>query len=439
MENVSRPVTNVVIARELGLPRERPGILTSKALGTARIQYFESIEDGDQPSLRYKRQRTLAGVVQPWASDAGGSLGGGSDAGPVRRDVLQQKLTARKGGIIGTSGKGAIALRFDDAPAEFVANVLPLLRERNLPFTRVSTTQSISGTPIDPSVFPEMQTYCLDSGGELWAHGTDHLDASGEAAITVEIVDALADLRTKCPRLPIDCFAPPGGSGMSYDGHMPSTTVEAWSDTFAGRLIMGNYALAGGYFSDTYYRPLDGVLRDGQIHYSTDTYDLVRAKELVDRARDWKVGVVMMWHSNNLGGTGNMTLADFEGLLDYIVSERDAGNVVPLTVSGLAVADVGSQIRDNALVGSAGSPFSETVTYPQFRQNLPGSTRELTATVTGTAGATVTSVIGEVSKTHTIPAGGTLMLRHVATIPTDAVTFTVSIDANTTNAKLLAV
>ena len=439
LENVSRPVTNVVIARELGLPRERPGIVTSKALGTARIQYFESIEDGDQPSLRYKRQRTLGGVKQPWASDAGGSQGGGSDAGPVRRDILQQGLKARKGGTIGTNGKGSIALRFDDAPDDFVSKVLPLLRARNLPFTRVSTTKSISGTPVDPAVFPAMQTYCLDSGGELWAHGTDHLDASGEAAITVEIVDALADLRTKCPRLPIDCFAPPGGSGMSYDGHMPSTTVEAWSNTFAGRLIMGNYALAGGYFENTYYRPLDGVLRDGQIHYSTDTYDLARAKELVDRARDWKVGVVMMWHSNNLSEAGKMSMADFEALLDYVVAQRDAGNVLPLTVSGLAVADLNSSHRDNALVQSSGSPFTETILYPQFRQSLPGSTRELTATVTGGAGTTVTSVIGDATKTHTIPAGGSLNLRHVATIPVDAATFTVSINAPTTGAKLLAV
>ncbi|GGJ74338.1 polysaccharide deacetylase family protein [Glutamicibacter ardleyensis] len=440
LENVSRPVTNVVIARDLGLPRERPGFFTSKALGTARIHYFESIEDGAQPSLRYKRQRTLGGVIQPWEPDGGGSGGsGGSDAGPVRHELLTGALTARKGGRIGTNGKGVIALRFDDAAVEFRTTVLPLLKARNLPFTRVTTSKSVAGVNISASEFPIMQTYSIESGGEVWNHGRDHADAAGDSAIYANVIGGLEDLRTMMPRVPIDCFAPPGGPAMSYDGHLPSTAVSNWSDTYAGRLIAGHHALSSGYFADSYYRPLDGVLRDGQIHYSVDTYDTARCQELVDRARDWKKGVVMMWHSNNIGTAGNMTLANFIAVLDYIVAQRDAGNIIVLTKSGLGVADVSSSYRDDALTTHSGSSFSEVFAFPQYRQNLPGSTRELTATVTGGVGATVTSKIGESTKTHTIPSGGTLNLRHVATIPLDATALTVSINANTSNAKLLAV
>src|SRR5699024_8491979 len=108
----------------------------------------------------------------------------------------------------------------------------------------------------------------------------------------------------------------------------------------------------------SYYRPLDGILRDGQIHYSVDAYTLTRAKELVDRARDWRVGVVMMWHGHNLDTEGNMSTADLEAFLDYLAAERDAGNVLVLTKSGLGVADARSDQRDNALIASAGDPFS---------------------------------------------------------------------------------
>lgn len=437
LENVVRPVTNVVIARALGLPRERPGFFTSKSLGTARIHYYESFEDGAQPSLRYKRQRTLDGTVQDWVPD--GDDSGGSNAGPVRHELLTGALTARKGGRIGTNGKGVIALRFDDAAVEFRTTVLPLLKSRNLPFTRVSTSKSVAGVNINASEFPLMQTYCIESGGEVWNHGRDHADAAGVNAIYANVVSALDDLRTVMPRVPIDCFAPPGGSAMSYDGHLPSTTIASWSDTYAGRLIAGNYALSSGYFADSYYRPLDGVLRDGQIHYSVDSYNAARGQDLVDRARDWKKGVVMMWHADNIGKAGNMTLANFIVVLDYIVAQRDAGNILVLTNSGLGVADVSTSYRDDALTTNSGSSFSEVFTYPQYRQNLPGSTRELTALVTGTAGALITSVIGESAKTHTIPTGGTLNLRHVATIPLDVTALTVSINENTTNARLLAV
>jgi hypothetical protein len=42
-------------------------------------------------------------------------------------------------------------------------------------------------------------------------------------------------------------------------------------------------------------------------------------------------------------------------------------------------------------------------------------------------------------RTHTIPASGTLQLRHVATIPVDASSLVVDVDAATTGARLLAV
>ncbi|MGP4995121.1 polysaccharide deacetylase family protein [Glutamicibacter ardleyensis] len=434
-------VYNVITARALGLPRERPGIFTTFRIGNGRIYTFVSIEDGEQPAVESRKQITLDGTHQPWYTVGGSGGGSGvvaNSSGPVRRDLLQQQLTARKGGKIGTNGKGVIALRFDDAPEDFVSKVLPLLKARNLPFTRVSTSKSIHDETIPASTFPVMEDYCIKSGGEVWNHGATHRDASGAGAIFTEFIGALNDLRSWMPRIPIDCFAPPGGS-VSYDGHMPSNEVSNWADTYAGRLLMDYHAVASGYFQDSYYKPIDGVLRDGQIHYSVDSYDTARGKELVDRARDWKKGVVMMWHSNNIGTSGNMTLASFIAVLDYIVAQRDAGNILVLTKSGLGVADVSSSYRDDALTTHSGSSFSEVFAFPQYRQNLPGSTRELTATVTGSVGATVTSKIGESTKTHTIPAGGTLNLRHVATIPLDATALTVSINANTSNAKLLAV
>lgn len=411
------------------------GILEVMPLGVGVMQRYTTVTA--TPQIYVRRGQSDGSSFFAWVRTDSGAVA--PPSGPPRRELLRQDLTARKGGVIGIGGLGAVALRFDDAPAEFVTKVLPLLRDRGLPFTRVTTSETIHADQLPAGALAEMQSYCLADGGEVWNHGRSHGDASGSAALDAEIVGALATIRAAMPRLPIDCWAPPGGTATIYDGHAPATTIAAWADTYAGRLILDHHALASGYLPNTYYRPLDGTLRDGQVHYSNDTRSVVDTKTLIDRAAAWGVGVVLMWHPNNLDTAGNMTTAGLIEVLDHLVAARDGGNVAVLTVSGLAVADRTRDHRDDILPVHSGTPFSATVTYPQYRQNVPGSTRELVATVTGTAGATVTSTVGESSRTHTIPAGGILALRHVATIPLDVTTLTVTISAATTDARLLAV
>lgn len=434
-------VSNVNIARALNLPWEYPCsiIVASISIGSG-VTY--TALTAERPPRMFIKSRLNNGVSSDWAEVAMAPdvAGVWDSSGEVRREQLQQKLRARKGGTIGTAGRGVIALRFDDAPTEFVDKILPLLRERDLPFTRVTTSDSIASqsVTITDAMLTDMQAYSIADGGEVWNHGRDHADASGNANIYDNLIGALGKLRAKMPRIPVDCFAPPGGA-VSYGGHMPSNAVSNWSDTATGRLLTAHHAIASGYFHDSYYRPIDGVLRDGQIHYSVDAYTATRAKELIDRARDWKVGVCMMWHANNLDSGSNMTTAGLVETLDYLAAQRDAGNILVLTKSGMGVADVRSDQRENILTSTGGTTFSESVTYPQYRQSIWGSTRELLATVAGTSGQVVTSVVGESTKTHTIPSTGVLALRHVATIPNDITSLTVSIDAVTTGAQLLAV
>lgn len=433
----AHPVSNVNTARALGLPDEYPGIIEDFPVGSrGGLQLLYSLKTG-APTYRRAKVNNMWGAWEAQGAPAP-AVEISAVTGLERREILRQGLLARKGGKIGTSGKGVIALRFDDAPAEFREKALPLLKELALPFARVTTSASIHDDVIDPAEFPLMQTYCLENGGEVWNHGADHKETTGEAA-EANLIGALAQLREAMPLLPIDCFAPPGG-GVSYDGNMPSKTAENWA-TEIGHILLSHHALVSGYFPNSYYRPLDGVLRDSQNHYSVDAYNYDRVKQLVDRARDWHTGVVLMWHMNNPGTEGKMSLEDFEAALRYIAAQRDAGNILVLTKSGLGVADASTSWRDDLLATHEGEQaFSERIIYPQYRQQVPGSTRELTATVTGSPGATVTSSIAGMSREHTIPGGGTLMLRHLVTIPTDVdSTLTVSINAPCTDVHCYAV
>ncbi|WP_262774403.1 polysaccharide deacetylase family protein [Brevibacterium permense] len=407
------------------------------SVGTGVMQRYTTVNA--TPQVWMRRGQTDGSNWFPWVRlDAGGIELDGSGGGGLGHELLRQGIQARKGGRIGTDGRGVIALRFDDAPAEFVAKVLPLLEERGLPFTRVTTSESVNGVDLPVGTFADMQDYSIQFGGEVWNHGRTHGESTG-AELDGEISGALDTLRAAMPRLPIDCFAPPGGS-ITWGGYMPSTSIESYTTTVAGQMVMNLHGFVTGYYTDSYYWPLDGNMRDGQNHYSCDVYNANTMKTLVNRARDWRVGIVMMWHAHNLDTDGNTTTADLAEALDYLAAERDAGNLLVLTVSGMATADSSSSYRRDPLTTHSGSAWSETFQYPQFRREIPGSTRELTATVTGTAGATVTSKIGESTRTHAIPAGGSLKLRHLATIPKDVTALSVSITGGTTaNAHLYAV
>lgn len=433
--------SNGIYGAAAGTTANRPvainGIVEVIQVGTGVMQRYTTVDA--TPEVWVRRGQTDGSLWYDWLRiDAGGIELSGGGGGALGHDLIRQDIQARKGGRIGTGDRGVIALRFDDAPTEFVSKVLPLLEARGIPFTRVTTSESVGGVDLPAGTFDDMQEYSIQFGGEVWNHGKTHGDASG-AQLDDEIAGALDTLRAAMPRLPIDCFAPPGGS-ISWGGYMPSNSVENYTTTYAGQMIMRLHGLVTGYFTDSYYWPIDGTMRDGQMHYSVDAYTAARGKELIDRARDWRVGIVMMWHADNLDTTGNMTTAELEEILDYLAAERDAGTIMSLTVSGLAAADASSSYRRDPLATHSGANWSESFTYPQFRRELPGSTRELTATVTGTAGATVTSVLGESTRTHTIPSSGTLKLRHPATIPVDATSLTVSIAGGTTaDAHLYAV
>ena len=411
--------------------------------GTGLLQRYTSIRATGQTVWVRRGNAGTPNVWFDWTQvNTGGGGGGGGDAAALpRRELLQQGLRARKGGTIGTGGRGVVSLRFDDAAGDFARDVLPLLEERALPFTRVTTTDRVGNTAGgEDDTWPNIQDYCIRAGGEVWNHGKTHGSADTPAQIDAEVSGALATLRTNLPRLPIDCWSPPGGQTTGWDGYMPAETIEQLTESYAGQQIMAHHALSSGYLTNTWYPPLDGVLRDGQLFYSSDIRDFAFIKTLIDRARDYPSGVTIMFHANNIGEDGHTSAADFVDVLDYIAAQRDAGNILVLTVSGQAVADAASDHRHDLLKTHTGTDWSEFVAFPAARPGITGSTRELTATVTGTPEATVTSVVGESTKEHTIPAGGTLTLRHPATIPTDATSVPVSITGGATaDAHLYAI
>lgn len=420
----SYPIANTAIAN-----------MPSTAYGTLEVsqptmnRYLQRYTTFENPPRVYSRTRYSG---QQWSSWANTSGFGSVDASQpmTRKAMLVQELKARKGGRIGVGDKAVVCLRFDDAPQEFVDIALPLLTELRLPFSRVTTTESIGDVVIDPAVFPAMQDYCIRYGGEVWNHGRTHMGATGYDTIRAETIEPLYVLRERMPRIPIDCYAPPG-MGSTFDGHMSSDAPENWFNSIAGMELHSHHAIASGYMDSSLYRQLDGVVRDGQRHWSCDGWTLSRAKSFIKTLQDERLGACLMWHANKVS-------ADFEAILQFIAAERDAARLVVLTNTGLECADASTTYRRNLLKGVPSAAFEHVWTGYDVEclQGYRGATVELVCEITGMAGQTITTNICGVEIAHTLVEGAQT-IRQVATIPLDATEIRFSCTGNVTSAKCL--
>ncbi|MGV8983993.1 polysaccharide deacetylase family protein [Clostridium sp.] len=260
--------------------------------------------------------------------------------------LLLQKERISKGGVIGTAGKGVVALRFDDYQNAFEKNIYPLLIARGLPcsmalISRFNTAQSWGkGTTWD-----DVRTWNRN-GVEIWSHGTDHKDYSkkGLAGLYSQIVTSKLELEAQ--NIKVVGWALPGVSpstkNLPYNGLKKPSDY----DGAVGRLLMQTYALTEAYA----YKPqriLPTNIYHGLNHItvSDNLGSLAASENAINVAIENKSGIEIMCHPGNLGKPGRMTIAQFTTLLDYIKTQWDNGSIEVLTPSGLFFADPYSSTR----------------------------------------------------------------------------------------------
>lgn len=259
--------------------------------------------------------------------------------------LLQQDRNS-KGGVIGTSGKGVVALRFDDYQDVFRVKIFPLLISRGLPcsmalISRFNTEQSWGvGTTWD-----DVRNWNRN-GVEIWSHGTDHKDYSskGYAGLFSQIVTSKLEIEAQ--NIKVAGWALPGVKPSTKNLPYNGLTKPSDYNSMVGRLLMETYALTEAYA----YKPiriLPTNIYHGLSHYtiSDGGETLATSKEAVDVAIKNKSGLELMCHPANLGKPGHMTLSEFATLLDYIKAQWDDGLIEVLTPSGLFFADPSSSNR----------------------------------------------------------------------------------------------
>ncbi|RUQ14385.1 hypothetical protein D8M31_00205 [Corynebacterium genitalium] len=242
---------------------------------------------------------------------------------------------ARRGEVIGTGGKPAIALRFDHHLDSFDRKVLPLLRKYRLPWMQ-AINPSTMGRSDDRWTWEQLAMAAHESGGEVWNHAWSHSNFSTVDEADQAITRSLATLRQELPSLVIDGFAPPGNTDvMGMEG---ANTPQKYWDTYPGRLVLGKHAFVRGYFPGS-FQPLDGRQLVGQRHITMDKRTRGRIEKEIETAVRTGTGLTLMLHPNYLDRAGYITTQELEHALQYIAHLRDTDQLEVLSSSGILMAN----------------------------------------------------------------------------------------------------
>lgn len=154
---------------------------------------------------------------------------------------LVQEECRSKGGVVGTDGKGVVALRFDDYQNIFREKLYPMLLDRNLPcsmalISRFDTAQKWGiGTTWD-----DIRNW-NKNGVEIWSHGTDHrdYDKRGYEGLYEQIVTSKSEIQAQ--NIKIAGFALPGVEANTKYSPYNGLTKPTDFDSQVGILLMKNY------------------------------------------------------------------------------------------------------------------------------------------------------------------------------------------------------
>ena len=255
-----------------------------------------------------------------------------------RVEVEQQVLSIGKGGVIGTSGRMPVAFRIDDGQDQLLANsIVQKFSARAWPVSLALCTTFKSQSWNQVVAWTDIRTWTEQHGAEVWSHGTTHISPNNvESAIYDQIVNTKATIEANGLR----CmgWAMPGVPDPGFGTTL--NTFDSYWTTFAGRLVRETYALAESDASPG-FRRTPSALRVGLGHFtiSDGTGMLALAQAALDSAITAQRGIEFMFHPDQLGLPGRLTLAELDTFIAYVATKEAAGEIVVVAPSSMPFCD----------------------------------------------------------------------------------------------------
>lgn len=443
-------------ARAGTVSNKPPGALqgTLWSLGGVGYQWFFEYVSGQVGKIWVRNATASGGAGWTAWAQLFPAAGGGATPTPATGQIdagqaAQSHATRidfvrrRQSGGVGTAGKAAVALRFDDNPRKFLDVCYPLLRKYQLPGYIASAVRYFGETGAG---FPEVQTAALNDGVEVANHSWTHGDASGYDAILNNTIGAADHLEQQMPQLRVDTWTMPSLQGTKMDGYDDGRYIPNFAETTAGHMITARHAVVNGY-SGGRTQPLIGAPTVGQTHLTIETMTLAEVQGYVGEAQRMGTGLTLMLHPSRLDTAGCMTSAVFESVLAWLDAERQAGRLLCLSAQGIAFADVGRSHRVNMVPNSdfsqgvsgwqnntgwsfdpaagtattsTGAPVYQNIVFSPFI-SMRGAIVELVYRARGAAGdvvrAAVTAAPTSGTQDTTLTGSGWQEIRKLVTIP----------------------
>jgi len=293
---------------------------------------------------------------------------GASDSG-----LLSQRALNSLGGVIGTSGKPVICLRVDDWQDHLQAGYEAKFRTRGLPWGHATIARRGSQPWFTVATWENLRGWAKN-GCEFWSHGTDHKDPRITDGATAQPVpgtvngmyDQIVNSKALIEAEGLKCkgwFNPGPSNAFPADGapYWPDANTE-WSDydSLAGRLITGTYGFSEGFQAGGPTRLLPNRLYHGLNHYTVLTPGVTPAvvTSVIDKFATGHypgTGMQILIHTAYVDNpdASEFTEADFDAMLDHLVTLWDSGAIEIVTPAAMMAADPTSSHRLD-LMGTQG-------------------------------------------------------------------------------------
>lgn len=345
-----RAQSQTVAMQIVNSPTNQPFVcLADTTTGGLTSQLVIELYNSGVPHMFYRVTGSIGTTPYPfgaWVDITAGGGGGEPSALPegwnsgAANALLVQDYSRRRGGRKPTGGKAVVAFRADHGLANFASKMLPVCQTRGIVPSIALNSRNWS-YPENTGVDAAMVDGWVAAGDvEIWNHGATHGNATSIADLKLEIVTGLAELRAQLPSAQIDGWVVPGVQATDpYMGFNNGTTAQAFYESMAGRLILEHHAVSTGYISGTHQMVLDGQVRQGGHQFTIDSQTLAAFQSEVDAAIANGTGLQVMLHPSQLDLEGKITTATFTAMIDYVVTKRDAGQLLTMSPYDMHLAD----------------------------------------------------------------------------------------------------
>lgn len=279
----------------------------------------------------YFRTKINGDTFSPWIDLTGGGGGGGAAPTYGAGTPNEMRIQAFKDEypLASTGGKGCVVFRYDHGLTNIKGTLLPLHQAAGIPFYVAMNSRTWSEAENSSATQADAKSWISSGIAQFGNHTADHKDRNTGAGIYDAIVNGRKELETQLGRI-IHGFTVPGLTEYNKFEGFGSGTLDSYSETLAGSLILANHAIASGAVG-TAQRKLDGVVRQGGKHYTWESATLAEIQAQIDAAVTGKTALTLMCHPRTMGLSGYWTPTLAAQVITYVKSKIDAGQLANIS------------------------------------------------------------------------------------------------------------